>query len=445
MKSIILASQSVQRKKLMDMLGVPYKVIPSGVDEHDTIVTSCARLVKHNALLKARDVAEKVKEGVVIGCDTVVFVDGKQLVLKPHDLKEAKKNLKKLFKKPQWVYSGLALVDAGTGKTLEGYERTKVFMHPLSDREIDTYHKKVPPLDKAGGFDIEGVGSIFIHRIEGCYTNVIGLPMAKLRLMLKKMGVSLLALLMTTLFLVGCTTEYNLAKGEQRTYMYGTEKEVSIGQSVAAKIESSQDIVTAVDVNEKVNRILDRLVEVSDRKDIVYFIRIIDQEHINAFALPGGYIFLYQGLIDHAENDDQIAGVIAHEIAHITARHGIERLQKSYAAMLLQGASLATGSGQVAAGVNLALNSLMMEYSQQDEMEADRLGVKYMTAAGFDPQAMIGFLNIMKKESDKEIRQFSYWKTHPYVPQRIAIIRKEISGALEFQDYIKLIGTEKKF
>ena len=72
------------------------------------------------------------------------------------------------------------------------YEKTKVFMIPLGDEEIDRYHKQVSPLDKAGGFDIEGRGSVFIHRIEGCYSNVIGLPIAKLATMLKKVGVSIL-------------------------------------------------------------------------------------------------------------------------------------------------------------------------------------------------------------------------------------------------------------
>ena len=92
-------------------------------------------------------------------------------------MREAKKNLKELMAKPHWVYSGVAVVDAKTGRRQLGYEKTKVFMTKLSDQAISRYHKLVSPLDKAGGFDIEGKGALFIGRIEGCYFNVVGLPL----------------------------------------------------------------------------------------------------------------------------------------------------------------------------------------------------------------------------------------------------------------------------
>ena len=94
--------------------------------------------------------------------------------------------------KPHWVYSGVAIVDAKTGQQEIGWEKTRVFMTRLTDKAIDRYHKLVSPLDKAGGFDIEGKGALFIPRIEGCYFNVVGLPLAKLAEMLKKFGVNAL-------------------------------------------------------------------------------------------------------------------------------------------------------------------------------------------------------------------------------------------------------------
>jgi septum formation protein len=148
--------------------------------------------VKYNALLKAREVASRVRSGIVIGADTVVYGGGKQIIGKPKDLKEARKILKRLFSRPHWVYTGVAVIEAKNGNTVVGCEKTRVFMHHLSDREIRRYHGKTFPLDKAGGFDIEGHGGLFIRRIEGCYSNVIGLPMARLRLMLKKVGVTIL-------------------------------------------------------------------------------------------------------------------------------------------------------------------------------------------------------------------------------------------------------------
>lgn len=176
----------------MRILDLPFVVKPSRAEESSSLKGGVAALVKENALRKARQVASQVKSSLVIGSDTVVYSAKKRLILKPKDLKEAKRNLKELMENPHWVYSGVAVVDSSSGKTVVDYEKTKVFMRPLSDQAIDRYHAMVSPLDKAGGFDIEGKGGMFIHRIEGCYFNVVGLPLAKLAQMLKKFGVKVL-------------------------------------------------------------------------------------------------------------------------------------------------------------------------------------------------------------------------------------------------------------
>ena len=192
MTKIILASASPQRRNLIKILGLPFTIIPSKAKEQDSLSGGVVRLVKHNALLKAQDVAGRLRSGIVIGCDTVVFSHKKRLILKPKDFQEAKKNLMELMEKPHWVYSGIAVVDVKTRKVFVDYEKTKVFMTPLSSQAIDRYHAHVSPLDKAGGFDIEGKGALFIHRIEGCYFNVVGLPLAKLSQMLKKFNIEAL-------------------------------------------------------------------------------------------------------------------------------------------------------------------------------------------------------------------------------------------------------------
>lgn len=189
MTELILASTSPQRRNLFRQCGLRFKIVPSRVEEVHKLRASCSALVKHNALLKAKDVAQRVKRGIVVGADTLVYSGHRQVIGKPRDLREAKKTLQVLFSRPHWVYTGLAVIDAATGKTAVDYEKTKVFMNRLSNKEIDRYHAKMFPLDKAGGFDIEGHGALFIRRIEGCYTNVIGLPMAKLREILKKFDI----------------------------------------------------------------------------------------------------------------------------------------------------------------------------------------------------------------------------------------------------------------
>ncbi|HQP10004.1 MAG TPA: M48 family metallopeptidase, partial [Candidatus Omnitrophota bacterium] len=197
-------------------------------------------------------------------------------------------------------------------------------------------------------------------------------------------------------------------------------------------------ILSDIDVNERVETILARIAAVCDRKDLVYFIKVLDDDPINAVSLPGGYVYVFRGLIEKVGSDDELAGVIAHEVGHITARHGVKRMQAAYAAMVLQVASIPAG-GRVASGVNLAINSMFMEYSQEDEFEADRLAVKYLKKAGYDPRAMVTFFEKLKVEKDKEpLRQYSYWRTHPYLSQRIAVVNQEVSGKLEFRDYLNL-------
>ncbi len=441
MKNIILASGSVQRKNLLNVLGLKFKVIKSDVEEETRVKTNCVGLVTHNALIKAEDVASRVKNSIVIGADTVVYAGNNRIIGNPKSLAEARKNLKLLMSQPQWVYTGVVLIDSDSGKKVIDYEKTKVFMLPLANHEIDAYHKRVPPFDKAGGFDIEGLGSVFIERIEGCYSNVIGLPLSKLSRMLKKMGVSVLSvLIMCSLF--GCTTEYNLATQKQETLMYGTDKEVAIGDAVSRQVEAQYEVITDVDVNERVEKILKKIVEVCDRQDIVYFIKVIKDDSINAVSLPGGYVYVFTGLLDKVKDDEELAGVIAHEVGHINAKHSMKRLQASYGALVLQLLSTQAG-GNVAGGVSLALTTLFMEYSQEAEFEADRLAVKYMKKAGYDPTKVASMLQVLENEHQKEpLRAHSYWRTHPHIPERIANVNREITGKLEFKDYIKLIGNE---
>lgn len=192
MPNLILASASPQRRKLLQDLGVTFKVVPSNVEEEKKISSTCSALVKHNAWIKADDVARRLSSGIVIGADTLVYAGGMDILGKPKDHTAARRMLKGYFHRPHWVYTGVAIIDAASGQKLIGYEKTKIYMHPLTDAEIRRYHEKVNPLDKAGGFDIEGYGSLFIRRIEGCYTNVIGLPIPRLFQMLKEFGVHLL-------------------------------------------------------------------------------------------------------------------------------------------------------------------------------------------------------------------------------------------------------------
>ena len=190
MRRIILASGSKARRKLLVQIGLKFRVIESRSRESRELRGNCADLVVRNALRKARDVASRLDTGIVIAADTVVLV-GRKIIGKPKNLKDARLTLKLLSKKPQWVYSGIAVIDIDNGRTYTDHEKTKVYMYPLSDAQISNYFRKVSPLDKAGSFDIQGMGGAFIDRIEGCFYNVVGLPLAKLAKILSRTGIDL--------------------------------------------------------------------------------------------------------------------------------------------------------------------------------------------------------------------------------------------------------------
>lgn len=188
MRKIILASQSKARQKLLKEIGLRFQVAKSDLKESRELKRGCAALVMRNALNKAKDVAKRFQSGVVIGADTVVLA-GSRIIGKPSSMSDARGTLKLLSREPQWVYTGVAIVDIDNGRVLSDYEKTKIYMSPLTNRQIRNYFKKVSPLDKSGSFDIQGLGSIFIDRIEGCFYNVVGLPLAKLTKMLQKVNI----------------------------------------------------------------------------------------------------------------------------------------------------------------------------------------------------------------------------------------------------------------
>jgi len=187
MRKLILASRSRARQKLLRDVGLEFTIAVSNVKEKRIIRTNCGDLVTENALAKARDAVKKFDSGVVIAADTVVLV-GKRILGKPKNIRDAFRTLRLLSRKPQWVYTGIAVIDIDNSKTYTDYDKTKVYMYHLNDEQIRNYFKRVSPLDKAGSFDIQGFGGVFIDRIEGCFYNVVGLPMAKLARMLKKTG-----------------------------------------------------------------------------------------------------------------------------------------------------------------------------------------------------------------------------------------------------------------
>ena len=189
---IILASSSPQRKALLEQIGLKFEMMSSDYKEDMQLDMGHKDLAMHLAYGKAKDVAEKIKEGIVIGADTFMAL-GDERIGKPKDEKDAKRILKKISGKTLEVYSGIAVIDCTTKKYVKDYEITKVKMREMPDEEIDAYIKTKEPLGKAGACAIEGIGAIFTEKIDECYFNIVGLPLYHLWKNLKKLGLDVLS------------------------------------------------------------------------------------------------------------------------------------------------------------------------------------------------------------------------------------------------------------
>jgi predicted Zn-dependent protease len=217
----------------------------------------------------------------------------------------------------------------------------------------------------------------------------------------------------------------DLNKGQMQ--FYSLEREVGLGRQLAAEIDRSSKLVTDPLVAEYVNRIAQNIVLNSDSK-VPFTIKVIDANEINAFALPGGFLYVNRGLIEAAENEAELAGVIAHEVAHVAARHGMEQASKG---QFINFASIPLiflgGLGgyviQQAAGLAVPLGFL--KFSRGAEKEADRLGAQYMWASGYDPNALVTFFEkLQSKEKKKPGTLAKIFSSHPMTQDRIKEVQQ---------------------
>lgn len=187
MNKIILASNSPRRLTLLRQIGIDPVVIPSHVPEYIQEGESPEDSALRLATAKAREVVGRFMEGFIIGADTVVVVDSEQLG-KPADERDARRMLRLLSGRSHSVITGLAVIDAKRSEVKTTIVRTTVRFKQLTEEEIDAYIATGDPMDKAGAYGIQGRAAAFIEGIEGCYSNVVGLPLSELVEMLKSFG-----------------------------------------------------------------------------------------------------------------------------------------------------------------------------------------------------------------------------------------------------------------
>lgn len=258
--------------------------------------------------------------------------------------------------------------------------------------------------------------------------------------MLKAPKIFLLILIFVS---IGCASEYNLATKKQELIYYTTDKEVNIGRSLVKQVEKEYKLVQEPGIQKRVEEIGQKLVDVCDRKDVIYYFKVLDEKDLNAFSLPGGFIYINKGLIDKMDSDDELAGVLAHEIGHVVAKHAVKKLQAMMGYMLARLAgAVVPGGGRMIPGMDIAFASILVGYAREDELLADRLAVRYMKFAGYDSTKMIYFMQKIYKLDQKNLRPYSYFRTHPSTSDRIRAMKEELGLGMDFKDYINIETKE---
>jgi len=218
------------------------------------------------------------------------------------------------------------------------------------------------------------------------------------------------------------------------------EKEIAMGNQIAGEFEQTARMIDDPVVSEYVDRIGQNLVKHSDAK-VPFHIKVVDTDEVNAFAFPGGYFYVNKGLILAADSEAERAGVMAHEISHVTARHATQRMSKAQYLQLAAIPALFVGGywtqTLIQQGMGLGLNLELMGITRNSEREADQLGIQYLWNSGYDPNAFVSFFEKMQEQEKSKPGKLAGWfRTHPSTDDRIMASLDEQRYLPEKDNYV---------
>lgn len=218
--------------------------------------------------------------------------------------------------------------------------------------------------------------------------------------------------------------------GKKSFMLIGSGEESSIGAEMNQQILAESKLLDDSLWQNYIDEVGQRIVEICDRKDIEYHFAVIESEQVNAFALPGGYLYFYTGLLRLMDDEAQLASVVSHEVSHVVARHGMKRLQSALIAQIgyevVLGGSKNSDFVNIASGIGLSL--VFSGYSRSAEREADRFGIHYLRQSGYDPNGAIGMFEHLAAAGDRNPNAFEKLvSSHPQTKERIRLAHSQIA------------------
>ncbi|MFL6201322.1 MAG: M48 family metalloprotease [Thermoanaerobaculia bacterium] len=240
---------------------------------------------------------------------------------------------------------------------------------------------------------------------------------------------NIVALALLALTATSCST--NPATGKKQIAFIGEEQEIAMGREADQQIVQSLGLYDDKDVQAYVSRLGKELAASSERPNLPWTFRVVDDPVVNAFALPGGYVYVTRGLMTHLTSEAELASVIGHEIGHVTGRHSVEQMSKAQLAQigLIAGMVLKPELAQFGDLAQTGLGLLFLKYSRDDEREADDLGLRYMSRDKYDPREMVGVFEVLRRVSEAEGngRIPGWMSTHPTPENRIGRISEQVA------------------